>query len=383
MMKEEIRWLKYSLGIDVSMDDFRVCLTMISICQKVKIVGSRKFSNRVSGFQELSTWLNKKTSLDIPLAICMEATGVYYEQLAYYLQDNNYRVSVVLANLSKSYMQSLGLKSKTDKIDAQGLSQMGAERNLREWKQPMGFYAELRSLTRQYEVLKCSETSTGNRLHAFKYGQVKNSSVQLSLENQSRFYKAELKTILLEINKLIASNKEVSIKVDKICKIKGVGVLTVAVVIAETFGFELIENAKQLVSYAGYDVVENQSGNHKGKTKISKRGNAHLRRAMHMPSFNLIRYKQTSFYNLYNRTFERHGMKMKSYVAVHKKLLTTIYALWKKDEAYDNDYHKKNSLGKEPVLPLGELQKKGSPELVETTQGKQPVKDHRMLPLGN
>ncbi|MBK9457357.1 MAG: transposase [Bacteroidetes bacterium] len=45
----------------------------------------------------------------------------------------------------------------------------------------------------------------------------------------------------------------------------------VATVVAETNGFILFENYKQVVSYAGYDVVENQSGNHIGKHAYRKR----------------------------------------------------------------------------------------------------------------
>ena len=50
-------------------------------------------------------------------------------------------------------------------------------------------------------------------------------------------------------------------------------------------------NQRQLVSYAagppgGYDVVENQSGNRSGKTRISKKGNSRIRRILHLPAFN-------------------------------------------------------------------------------------------------
>jgi hypothetical protein len=48
------------------------------------------------------------------------------------------------------------------------------------------------------------------------------------------------------------------------------------------------------------------------------------------------------FVNLYKRTFEKHGIKMKSYVAVQKKILTIIFALWKKNEAFDNNYKPNN-----------------------------------------
>jgi len=40
---------------------------------------------------------------------------------------------VVLPNKSKKYLEYLGFKSKTDKIDAQDLAQMGAEQQLKLW----------------------------------------------------------------------------------------------------------------------------------------------------------------------------------------------------------------------------------------------------------
>ena len=61
------------------------------------------------------------------VVIVMEATGIYYEQVAMCLFKRNYAVSVVLPNKAKKYLQSLGLKSKNYSIDAQGLSRMGAE----------------------------------------------------------------------------------------------------------------------------------------------------------------------------------------------------------------------------------------------------------------
>lgn len=67
--------------------------------------------------------------------------------------------------------------------------------------------------------------------------------------------------------------------------------MSVVTVIAETNGFALIKNQRQLVSYAGYDVVENQSGKRAGKTKISKKGNSHIRRILHMPALNAVRYE--------------------------------------------------------------------------------------------
>ena len=100
-----------------------------------------------------------------------------------------------------------------------------------------------------------------------------------------------------------------------------------------------------MASYAGYDVVENQSGKHVGKTKISKKGNSRIRRILHMPAFNVVRFKEPTFVNLYERVFNNSKMKMKAYVAVQKKILLIIYTLWKNDQEYQRDYTQKITSG--------------------------------------
>ena len=57
-----------------------------------------------------------------------------------------------------------------------------------------------------------------------------------------------------------------------------------------------------------------------------------------MPSLVVIQHQVKPFQDLFDRTFEKHGIKMKSYVAVQKKLLTMIYHLWNKNEDYNANY---------------------------------------------
>ncbi len=97
----------------------------------------------------------------------------------------------------------------------------------------------------------------------------------------------------------------------------------------------MIKNKAQLVSYAGYDVVENQSGTSiNGKTKISKRGNSFIRRALHFPALTTIKYNP-SLKELYDRVLEKTRIKMKAAVAVQRKLLVLVYTLYRKDECFD------------------------------------------------
>ena len=159
--------VKYSLGLDVSSKDIKACLATIDNEQRVKVKSSKTITNTQKGMHELLAWIEKWYSdLEIPLSVCMEATGVYHENCAYFLYDKGFNVSIVLPNKAKKYLQAIGIKSKNDSIDAKGLAQMGAEQKLEVWE-PMGmFYYELRVLTRQHQSLKESLTAEQSRLHA-------------------------------------------------------------------------------------------------------------------------------------------------------------------------------------------------------------------------
>ena len=125
--------------------------------------------------------------------------------------------------------------------------------------------------------------------------------------------------------------------------------MTVATVLAETNGFVLFKSIAQLIKYTGYDVIEDQSGGHSGKTKISKKGNRRIRRALHMPAFNMIRYDVGNFKPFFERILEKHHLKMKAYVAVQKKLLVLIYTLWKRNEVFRLN-EKVNTSGNEDTV---------------------------------
>jgi transposase len=340
--------IKYSVGIDISKNDFHASLCSIDAKQHVKTIRSGSFKNNKTGFAELARWINTScTQKDVPVSILMEATGVYYENCALYLFLHKFSVSVVLPNKSKKYMTALGIKTKNDKVDAKALSWMGAQQALETWE-PMGqFFYELRSITRHNQALKESKTSFNNQLEAVNHSMYPCKETIKSLKKMIKMVEDHILVNEKAMKNHINSNIEVKEKVENITEIKGVGVLTVAVILAETNGFELFESISQLVSYAGYDVIENQSGTHTGKTKISKKGNSRIRRVLHMPALSTVTHKVKIFKNLYDRTFEKHGIKMKSYVAIQKKLLSIIYTLWKKNEKFNENYNGKNDTTKD------------------------------------
>ena len=102
---------------------------------------------------------------------------------------------------------------------------------------------------------------------------------------------------------------------------------------------ELIESAKQLVSFAGLDVVEKQSGEYMGKSHISKKGNRHIRHLLFMPALSIASQRKSKLSDFYNRLVDRNNgtSKKKGIIAVERKLLVLIYSLWKSGEIFDPD----------------------------------------------
>lgn len=97
----------------------------------VVVKGSRTFTNNQTGYTSFVEWVKKKVSSDSVLTFTMEATGVYYKGVAYHLFEQDFLLHVILPNQVKKYAGSLGLRSKTDTIDARILAQMGLERKLK------------------------------------------------------------------------------------------------------------------------------------------------------------------------------------------------------------------------------------------------------------
>ena len=321
----------------------------------------------------------------LPCDYLMEATGIYYEQLAWYLHSKKCELSVVLPNKAKKYKESLGLKSKTDRIDARSLAQMACEQQCTKWQPLSDNIYMLRLVTRQIQNLSEQSIALSNQLHALQHGMFRDKEIEKMLQKQLMLLKKNKALLKIKVQEIINSDPLLKQKFEKIGKIKGLGYQSLAVVVAETNGFAAFESAAQLVSYSGYDVVANESGKRKGKTKISKKGNSRIRRSLHFPAFNMIKYEVSVFKNLYQRIYDRSKLKMKAYTAVQKKLLTTIYALWKNDQEFvDKIQPQEISEDAEQVPSLALAPQESKKLALATTRAKQdrhPSKHRRMPSL--
>lgn len=337
-------YLKQSVGIDCSKDSFHACMCRIDTDQTLSFTTVQRFQNTKIGFNQLLKWVRKTAEKEVPVCFVMEATGVYYESLAYHLHKAGKVVSVELANKVKHFIQSLNIKTKTDSADACAIAQFGAERRLNAWQPPAPVFLQMRQLTRYYEQLQQQKVGLKNMLHSKEFSYGVDALVLQSNRSLIKSIERQIDKTVKALQELIDKHSWLSDKFKKLQSIKGVSLISAAIIVAETQGFKLIKNRKQLTSYAGYDVVERQSGTSVfGKTRISKKGNKHIRRALHFPALAASRYddRHKIIYNTINEKRD-NKVKMIGVVALQRRLLLLMYAMWKNDTTYDPAYQSQN-----------------------------------------
>lgn len=329
---------KFVIGIDISMDDFHVCFKEKQADDSVKIKGSKTFKNNYKGFQELIDWASLRTKSTGSESYVMEATGCYHDDLAYFLFSKSKNVFVILSNKIKHFAKSLNLKTKTDKVDAIMIAQYGIERTMDSWRPMSEDFKAIRDLTRELLTMKKEKSRAMCQLHAMNHAHEKEQIVLNIKNNQIEFYNNQIDIIESELAKLVDSDLELKKRIENITMIKGLKFITVITILCETNGFELFNNIRQVVSYAGLDVTFKESGKFKGQTRISKKGNARIRQCLYMPALSATNHNE-KIMELYERIKERNPtIKMKGVVAGMRKLLILTFVLWKKNEAYDPQY---------------------------------------------
>ena len=329
--------LKQCLGIDVSKLSLSLSLGYLTSDLNKRFESHEDVSNDLTGYKLLVKWLDSFVDANVNFIVVMEATGVYHQHVAHYLCEHGYDICIMQSGRVKRYSQSLDQRSKTDALDSRMLSMLGLERTVRLWHPPSLSLQQLKALSRERSSLLKDKTVETNRQGAIL------SSIHDSTRASKR-HKARLKLLNLQIASieeemrcLIAKDYALKRKLSYLESIPGISFITAATIVGETLGFESITNGKQLASYAGYDVVLRESGNFKGKTRISKKGNSYIRAALHMPSMTCVRCNPT-LKTFYNRLKPNKAKPLVALVAVQRKLLILMFTLWKNEENYDAGY---------------------------------------------
>lgn len=156
---------------------------------------------------------------------------------------------------------------------------------------------------------------------------------------------------LENINKVLEETIYQVQYVDKLLNIKGIGTVTIAGFVAEVGDIRRFKSPKQIQKYAGLELVENSSGKHKGRSKISKRGRRKLRKILYQVMIPLLaRNKEfREIYDYYVTRVKNPLKRRQAMMAVSCKLIRVFYAVLTKGQDYDrlkmmSDIHRESDL---------------------------------------
>lgn len=271
-----------------------------------------------------------------PRSIVMEATGIYYLDLAVAMAKAGLPVSVINP---KSFRHFAALKlngTKTDGVDAALLAEYGERMAPRLWTPPSNLYLMLRDLGRQINRLTGSRTQAKNRLHALSST---HTTYPLLIEDEREgiaLLDRRIERLTNAAMELIQQDEILSRHMANLCAAKGVGQTTAIAVLAELMVLPRDLKASQVSRYAGLDVRLTQSGSSINRpARLSKAGNAYLRGALYMPAMSAVRHDPRA--KAFNDVLVSRGKKkIQAQCAVMRKYLTGIWACIKNETAFDS-----------------------------------------------
>jgi len=255
--------------------------------------------------------------------LAVEATGGYAKPLADAACAKGFTVYMLQPARVKNFRKSGPHRSKTDKIDAEEIHEYVKvfEKRLHPYKPMPELEAEMRKLTHVRDGLVSKTASIRLQLR--------------SLGNDRRSVEAAVSGLVRESEKIFAKLEEMLASAEDaevLFSIPSVKTCTIAAVlpILRTIPFK---DKCAFASYLGMDLVVNESGKFKGKSRLSKQGDKHARKALFMAAMSASTSKIWKPY--YTQLLEVKKLKKKqALIALARKLLYTIFGVFRTQKKF-------------------------------------------------
>ena len=311
------------LGIDVGKQKLYAAL-LLDPTKKPK---RKTVRNDETGRQDLITWLKHHRVERVHA--CMEATSTYAHPIARLLHQQGHTVTIANPKQVKVYAESRLVRTKNDRIDAYIIAQFCAERRPHAWTPPPPEVEELQALARRLDALDKMLNAERNRLETAPTNLVEDITEHIAYLNQQR------ESVLEKIRQHIQAHENLRRQRDLILSIPGIGEKTAAILLAEIGDINIFKSARQLAAHAGLTPQEHSSGSSiNKKTRLSKIGNARIRKALFMPALAAISYNP-AIQQFRERLLEAGKPKMEVVGAIMHKLIRFVFGVLHSGKPFD------------------------------------------------
>lgn len=301
-----------SIGIDVAKDKFDVAFLREDHSSSL-----RSFNNTGTGIGHFLEHIQEQgTGKTVPCVV--ESTGVYHLPVALMVANAGYRVNCINPLITKKYQVSSVRNAKTDSIDALRLASIGIhEPDLPSFK-PDTQAIEARRIASYIGNLESSKEQLKISMKALK--QMKGIT---GLELDLGHVLSAVRSIQKQIDDL--TEEVVSRTPSSFLKNKTPGISLGRLAILSSFVSDKSFHSRDaLVAFFGLDVMPRQSGNWKGRGRLSKRGNAYARKILFQMAWGLKRY-DTSYRDRYAE-LRKNGKNYKTaMIILARKYLRYFY----------------------------------------------------------
>lgn len=319
-----------ALGIDIAKAKFDVCLIKENGRAKHKV-----FPNTRHGFEQLIRWLASHQVSN--LHACLEATGTYGEPLALFLFEAGFVVSVANPAAVRAFANAGLSRTKNDKADAELIARFCLAQRPKAWQPPAPELRELQALVRRLDALIEMRVAEENRLSSG----VSSDAVRQSLEEHIAYLLEEIKQTERLIRQHINNHPDLKEQSDLLDSIPGIGATTAAaLLLAEVVNIKQYTSARAVAAYAGLVPRERRSGSSvRGRTCLSKIGNARLRKALYFPAITALRC--SDFFKAWAEPLRTRGKSKMSVIgAAMRKLIHLAYGVIKTGKPFDPNWAK-------------------------------------------
>lgn len=307
-------------GMDVSK-----AVLDVAVCRDERVLETARFDNDAAGHKKLVRWLTKSGRT---ARVVLESTGTYSLDVALALHRTR-GIAVMVANPRpiKQFMGALMQRSKTDLTAAVALRDYAIRMPFVAWVPPAAHVLELRGIARRIAALVVERTRERNRLHALQATAEASVVVCNDIEVNIRHLERRMALLSDQAVTLIGEHAAVQTAFELLVSIPGIAAHSAVQLLPELLVLPETMTVRQWVAHAGLDPRAHQSGTSVVKpARISKVGNAHIRRALYMPALVAVQHN-AHVRAFFDKLIARGKTPLQAYVAVMRKLLHAIYGM--------------------------------------------------------
>ena len=313
------------VGIDVSADEI-----VVAVAGKAKRL---TLANDPEGHARLVRLLTRGKA---STRVCLEATGIYHLDLALALhRAARIEVSVLNPASVRDFGRALMERSKTDRVDAGVLLAFAERMPFSAWQPPAPEILDLRAIVRRMGALTVTRTQERNRLHAAGHCADLTKAIAWDIEAHLEHLAQSLERLTQQALAIVKADAELARRFERLVSVRGIATTSALCILAELAVLPSDMTARQWVAHAGLDPRQMQSGTSLNQpTRISKKGNRHLRAALYMPAMVSTRH-EPNIRGFYERRIAGGLKPIQALVAVERKLLHAIHGMWSSNSNFD------------------------------------------------